>query len=164
MSLMRRSLVEELVDLTEPILEDFGYELVDLEFKQDGAEWFLRIFIDKEGGVLLDDCAGVSREVSAVLEVEDVIDRAYRLEVSSPGIERPLKKPEDFERFKGERIKVKTLDLIDPDERGHTRKTFVGTLLGLHDGRIRMLQLDKKGGEIEIALTEIGNANLDPEF
>ena len=164
MSLMRRSLVEELVDLTTPILEDAGYELVDLEFKQDGSEWFLRIFIDKEGGVLLDDCAIVSREISALLEVEDIIDRAYRLEVSSPGIDRPLKRPEDFERFAGERIKIKTLDLIDPDERGHTRKTFVGTLLGLHDGRIRLMQLDKKGGEIEIALTEIGSANLDPEF
>jgi len=164
MSMMQRSLVDELLDLTEPILEDFGYELVDLEFKQEGSEWFLRIFIDKEGGVVLDDCASVSREVSAILEVENIIDRAYRLEVSSPGIDRPLKKPEDFERFSGQRVKIKTLDLIDPDERGHTRKTFIGILLGLHDGRIRLQQVDKKGGEIEIALTEVGHANLDPEF
>lgn len=164
MSLMKRSLVEELLDLVEPILEDSGYELVDLEFKQEGREWFLRIFIDKEGGVNLDDCAGVSREVSALLEVENIIDRAYRLEVSSPGMDRPLKRPEDFERFAGQRIKVKTLDLIDPDGRGHNRKTFVGILLGLHDGRIRIQLTDKKGGEIEIALTEVGSANLDPEF
>lgn len=164
MSLMKRSLVEELLDLAEPILEDSGYELVDLEFKQEGREWFLRIFIDKEGGVNLDDCAGVSREVSALLEVENIIDRAYRLEVSSPGMDRPLKRPEDFERFAGQRIKVKTLDLIDPDGRGHNRKTFVGILLGLHDGRIRIQLTDKKGGEIEIALTEVGSANLDPEF
>lgn len=164
MSLMQRSLVDELLDLVGPILEDFGYELVDLEFKQDGAEWFLRLFIDKDGGVVLDDCASVSREVSAILEVEDIIDRAYRLEVSSPGLDRPLKRPEDFERFSGELIKVKTVDLIDPDDRGHTRKTFTGRLLGLHEGRIRLLQLDKTGGEIEIALTEIGSANLDPDF
>ena len=164
MSMMRRSLVDELLDLTEPILEDFGCELVDLEFKQEGSEWFLRVFIDKEGGVVLDDCASVSREVSAVLEVENIIDRAYRLEVSSPGMDRPLKKPEDFERFSGQRVKIKTLDLIDPDDRGNTRKTFIGILLGLHDGRIRLQQVDKKGGEIEIALTEVGHANLDPEF
>jgi len=164
MSLLKRSLVDELLDFVEPILEDFGYELVDLEFKQEGPEWFLRIFIDKEGGIGLEDCTSVSREVSAILEVEDIIDRAYRLEVSSPGLDRPLKKPEDFERFTGERIKVKSLDLIDPDNRGHKRKTFIGTLLGLHDGRIRLQQVDKKGGDVEIALTEIGAANLDPEF
>ena len=164
MSMMQRTLVDELLDLVEPILDDFGTELVDLEFKQEGPEWFLRIFVDKEGGVNLDDCAEVSREVSAILEVEDIIDRAYRLEVSSPGIDRPLKKPQDFERFTGERVKVKTLDMIDPDERGHKRKTFTGILLGLDDGRIRIRQTDKKGGEIEIALTEIGLANLDPEF
>ncbi len=164
MSMMQRPLVDELLDFVVPILEDAGYELVDLEFKQEGPEWFLRIFIDKDGGVNLDDCASISREVSAILEVENVIDQAYRLEVSSPGMDRPLKKPEDFERFSGERVKVKTLELIDPDERGHTRKTFIGTLLGLHDGRIRIRQTDKKGGEIEIALTEIGSANLEPEF
>lgn len=164
MSLMQRPLVDELLDLVKPILEDAGFELVDLEFKQEGPEWFLRIFIDKEGGISLDDCAEISREVSAILEVEDIIDRAYRLEVSSPGLDRPLKKPEDFERFAGERVKVKALDLIDPDERGHKRKTFTGTLLGLHDGRIRIRQTDKKGGEVEIALTEVVTANLDPEF
>lgn len=164
MSMMQRPLVDELLGFVEPILEDVGYELVDLEFKQEGPEWFLRIFIDKEGGVNLDDCASISREVSAILEVEDVIDQAYRLEVSSPGMDRPLKKPEDFERFSGERVKVKTLELIDPDERGHARKTFTGILLGLSDGRIKIRQTDKKGGEIEIALTEIGSANLEPEF
>lgn len=164
MNMMQRPLVDELVDLVEPIVEDYGYELVDLEFKQEGPEWFLRIFIDKEGGVGLDDCVTVSREVGAILEVEDLIDRAYRLEVSSPGMDRPLKRPEDFERFSGERVKVKTLDLIDPDNRGHSRKTFTGILLGLHEGRIRIRQTDRKGGEVEIALTEIGAANLDPEF
>ncbi len=162
--MMHRPLVEELLDLVGPILEDAGFELVDLEFKQEGPEWYLRIFIDKEGGITLDNCAEISREVSAILEVEDLIDRAYRLEVSSPGIDRPLKKPGDFERFAGQRVKIKTLDLVDPDERGHKRKTFTGILLGLHDGRIRLQQTDKKGGEIELALTEIGLANLDPEF
>lgn len=164
MNMMQRSLVDELVDLATPILDEFGYELVDLEFKREGSDWFLRIFIDKEGGVGLDDCVSVSRELSALLEVEDIIETAYRLEVSSPGLDRPLKKPEDFERFAGEKVKVKTLDLIDPDERGYTRKTFSGTLVGLFDGRIRLQLLDKKGGEIEIALTEIGSAHLDPEF
>ncbi|PLX98528.1 MAG: ribosome maturation factor [Desulfuromonas sp.] len=161
---MKRSLVDELLDLIEPVLEDMAYELVDLEFKQEGPEWFLRIFIDKDGGVGLDDCASVSREIGALLEVEDIIEPAYRLEVSSPGLDRPLKKPQDFERFAEHRVKVKTINLVDPDGRGYERKTFTGILQGVHDGRIRIEQTDKKGGEVEIALTEIGEANLDPEF
>jgi len=150
--------------LVAPILQDMAMELVDLEFKREGRDWFLRLFIDKAGGVTLDDCADVSREIDALLEVEEVIDTAYRLEVSSPGLDRPLKKPEDYERFKGRLVKVKTFEKLDPDERGHTRKTFVGELLGLEGGTVRILQQDKKGGVVEIPLDGIAKANLEFDF
>lgn len=157
-------IVERVHRLILPVLQDMAVELVDLEFKREGRDWFLRLFIDKEGGVTLDDCADVSREIDALLEVEEVIDTAYRLEVSSPGIDRPLKKPEDYERFKGRLVKVKTYEQLDPDGRGHSRKTFVGELLGLEEGRVKILQNDKKGGVVEIPLEGIAKANLEIEF
>ncbi len=159
-----QSILDQLADLITPVLDDLGLELVDLEYKREGRDLFLRIFIDKTGGVNLDDCAGLSREVSALLEVENIITDAYRLEVSSPGMDRPLKRPADFDRFIGERVKIKSKESIDPDGRGHNRKTFVGELLGLKEGRVSIRQLDKQGGEIEILLTDLDQARLDPEF
>ena len=161
---MHQSLLDELIELVNPILDDLGFELVDLDYSREGQDLFLRVFVDKTGGVNLDDCASVSREIGALLEVENVIADAYRLEVSSPGIDRPLKRPADFERFTGERIKVKTKDSVDPDDRGHARKTFSGELVGIKEGRICIRQLDKKGGEVEIALADLVQARLDPVF
>jgi ribosome maturation factor RimP len=161
---MATDLLANLLNLVQPILDDFGLECVDLEFKPDGHGQVLRLFIDKPGGVSLDDCVNVSREFSAILEVDDPIRGSYRLEVSSPGLERPLKKAKDFERFSGEKVKVKTTGLLDPDQRGHKRKTFKGTLLGLSEGGVRILQSDKQGGEIVIPLAEISEAHLEPEF
>jgi ribosome maturation factor RimP len=139
-------------------------ELVDLEYKHEGRDWFLRVFIDKEGGLTLDNCAEASREIGAVLEVEDLVRTAYRLEVSSPGIDRPLKKDKDFERFVGRLVKLKTHESLDPDQRGNARKTFVGTLLGITNGVVRVEQTDKKGGVVEFPLEEIAKANLEYEF
>lgn len=160
----QESTLDKVQRLIAPVLQDMAVELVDLEFKREGRDWFLRLFIDKEGGVTLDDCADVSREIDALLEVEDVIDTAYRLEVSSPGLDRPLKKPEDYERFRGRLVKVKTFEKLDPDDRGHSRKTFEGELLGLEAGMVRIRQLDKKGGVVEIPLEGIAKANLEFEF
>lgn len=158
------SIIEKVTRLTQPILDELGLELVDLEYRQHGREWFLRLFVDKEGGVTLDDCAEFSREVSMILDVEEVIPVAYRLEVSSPGLDRPLKKPSDFERFKGELVKIKAKELLDPDGRGHRRKTFVGQLLGLEDGLVRIEQTDRKGGVISLPLDELEQVHLEPEF
>lgn len=160
----QETILETVQQLLEPILEDMALELVDLEFKREGRDWFLRIFIDKPGGVTLDDCAEVSRGVGAVLEVENVIETAYRLEVSSPGLDRPLKKLPDFERFQGELVKVKTFEKMDPDGRGHERKTFVGELLGVEEGRVRIRQTDKKGGVVAFSPEAIAKANLEPDF
>jgi len=158
------SLLERVQRLILPLLESAGMELVDLEFKREGRDWFLRLFIDKDGGVTLDDCAEVSREVGSLLEVEDPIPSAYRLEVSSPGLDRPLKKPADFERFRGSLVKLRTYEKLDPDGRGHERKTFIGILLGLEDGRVRIEQNDKRGGIVAFELAAIAKANLEFDF
>lgn len=158
------AVVEQVISLAQPILEDMGFELVDLEYRQQGREWMLCLYIDKEGGVTLDDCAEFSRELSTVLDVEDVVPTAYRLEISSPGLDRPLKKAQDFTRFAGQMAKIKTMELLDPDQRGYTRKTFIGELQGLEDGKVCLKQSDKQGGRVHIALDAIDKANLEPQF
>jgi ribosome maturation factor RimP len=150
--------------LITPILAGFALELVDLELKGEGHRQVLRIFIDKPGGVNLDDCAEVSREISALFEVEDPIPGAYVLEVSSPGLDRPLKKLRDFERSVGRLVKLRTHELLDPDGRGHQRKTFVGELLGVEGTQIRLRQNDRRGGAVSIAFDAIAKANLELDF
>jgi ribosome maturation factor RimP len=161
---MREENLTQIETLILPILDDLGYELVDLQLQQDGKQLALRIFVDKPAGITLDDCVEVSREVSAILEVEDPIRSAYRLEVSSPGLDRPLKKATDFERFAGKKARLKSKNLIDPDQRGTTRKTFVGTLLGFEDDNVRLELTDKQGGVIAIPLADLDKANLEEEF
>ncbi len=154
---------EQIEKLIQPLLEDLDCELVDLEYQREQRGWVLRFFLDKVGGINLDDCAMASREISSLLDVENVITTAYSLEVSSPGIERPLKKPEDFKRFSGQLAKVKTLDSIDPDASGKNRKTFIGTLSGLEGDDI-LLILKNTTDAIRIPLQQIDKANLKHEF
>ncbi len=150
--------------LAAPILDELGLELVDVEYTQQGRNMLLCLYIDKQGGVTLDDCADFSREFSTVLDVENVVSGAYRLEVSSPGLDRPLKKEADFIRFTGEMIKLRTKALCDPDARGYTRKTFIGILLGLDGESVELEQVDSAGGKVLISLQEIDKANLEPQF
>jgi ribosome maturation factor RimP len=124
----------------------------------------LCLYIDKEGGVTLDDCANFSRELSTILDVEDVIPTAYRLEVSSPGLDRPLKKKDDFIRFAGQMVKVKMHSLLDPDARGYTRKTFVGILHGAEGEHVVVEQSDSTGGNVLLPLRDIDKANIEPQF
>lgn len=156
--------VEKVEQFVLPITEDLGLELVDIEYQREDRGWVLRIFLDKEGGITLDNCAEASREISTILDVEDVVDTAFNLEVSSPGLERPLKKLSDFERFCGKPAKIKTSRACDPDGRGQNRKVFSGLLQGVSDGRILLLQTDKKGGEVAFEHKEIDKANLVFEF
>ena len=144
-----------------PILESLGMELVDIEFARVGRNSVLRLFIDKQGGVTLDDCADVSRELSAILDVEDVIPGHFSLEVSSPGLDRPLKKPADYERFVGSLVKVCTYEAL-PDDDGNKRKTFIGRLVGLVDGNVAMKL--SEGQSASIPLEKIAKANLEFEF
>jgi ribosome maturation factor RimP len=106
-------IVEKIAGLVESIVRDEFLELLEVEFYATGGRWLLRIYIDKEGGVTIGDCERVSREVEQTLDVEDIIDHPYTLEVSSPGLTRALKKKSDFERYKGRRCKVVTSSLLD---------------------------------------------------
>ena len=104
---------EELKKLVQPVVEDMGFELFDLELSVRGRKSVIQIFLDKEEGISLDDCAEVSREVSTILDVEDLIPWSYILEVSSPGLDRPLRIPQDFKRFRGKLAQVVTREPID---------------------------------------------------
>lgn len=105
-----------------PIMEKYGFELWDVEYVKEGGTWYLRAYIDKEGGIMIDDCALVSRELSDILDEQDFIDDAYVLEVSSPGLGRPLKKEKDFARSIGEEVEIRTYRAID------RQKEFIGIL------------------------------------
>lgn len=159
-----RTIREKVEALVEPVLTSLGYEMVDLEYRREGRDMVLRFYIDCEAGVTLDNCVEVSREVGGLLEVEDIVPGAYRLEVSSPGLDRPLKKKKDFDRFAGRLARIKMLDRIDPDERGHERKTFVGRLQGTRDDTVVLDLTDKKGGTVLLPLGEIERANLEIEI
>ncbi len=147
--------------LLAPILDEHKLELVDIEFKKVGRGHVLRIFIDKPGGINLDDCAEVSRELSVQLDVEDSIAGRYTLEVSSPGIDRPLKNLQDFIRFKGKLALVKTAELIK-DEKGSPRKTFLGIIEEVDNGII-IIKL-KEGPLARIEMNKIIKAHLEFEF
>lgn len=147
--------------IAQPILESMGLELVDIEFGRVGPDAVLRLFIDKEGGVMLDDCAGLSRELSMILDVEDVIACNYTLEVSSPGLDRPLKKQADYDRFVGRTIKVRTYQPF-LDDSGNKRKTFLGKLDGLVDGVVKMSLAE--GQTASIPLVQVAKANLEFEL
>lgn len=157
-------LVEKIEQLVQPVVDDLGFELVDLEYQREQRGWTLRFFLDKEGGITLDDCAEASREISTLLDVEDVITTAYNLEVSSPGLERPLKKLADFDRFSGELVKIKTWQALDPDQSGKGRKTFIGTLRGVEGEDVVIACQGKTTTEMKIAFDQINKANLHFEF
>lgn len=160
---MAQSRVEATVEsLIRPLIEPMGYELVDVEFVKEGGRRFLRLYIDYEGGVTLDDCQAVSRAVEARLDEVDPIPENYYLEVSSPGVERPLKREADFARFAGKTIRISTYAPFDG------RKSFVGELLGLADGQVR-LRLKPQGAkgpdqEVAIPYDKVAKAHLYFEF
>lgn len=142
----------ELNSLLESTLQGLGYEMVDLEMSNHGK--LLRLFIDKPGGINIDDCALVSNHVSRLLAVE--MDFDYdRLEVSSPGLDRPLKKEADFIRFCGETVQIKLRVPLQG------RKKFAGILRSVQDGQV---QLEVDGNIVDLALSNIDKARLVPQF
>jgi len=153
--------VDRVAVLVDSLLASHGMELVDVEYKREGRQMVLRLFVDKVGGITLDDCAQVSREVSELLDIEDFITDKYTLEVSSPGLNRPLKREADYERYRGRLVKIRTYELTE-DEAGNRRKTFLGDLEGLRDG-IVTLRL-REGQMARIPLAGIAKANLEFEF
>lgn len=148
---------EQIRGILDPILASLGLSLWDMEFQKHGPSWLLRIYIDREGtGVTLDDCETVSRDLGAALDVEDVIPHAYTLEVSSPGLDRRLSKPEHFARFTGSAVKIKTYQLMNG------QKVFEGRLLGLSGDRVKVEI--KPGQIVEIPIGDIAKASLEVEF
>lgn len=105
-----------------PVVEEYGFELVDVEYVKEGSTWYLRAYIDKPGGITINDCETVSRRLSDILDEKDYIDESYIMEVSSPGLGRPLKKEKDFRRSIGREVEIKTYRMIDKT------KDFTGVL------------------------------------
>jgi ribosome maturation factor RimP len=139
-----------------PIFENNGYELYDIEFVKEGPNWYLRIYADKEGGITIDDCELISKETSAILDKNDPIEQAYILEVSSPGIDRPLKKPEDYEKYKGEIVDIKLYKSVDKV------KEFQGKLLGLEEETVTIE--DEDGKVLSFKLSDIASCRLSVIF
>ncbi|SJN54002.1 ribosome maturation factor RimP [Vibrio ruber] len=148
-------LEKQLSELLEAPVVAAGYELVGLEFVRAGAHSTLRIYIDHDNGITVDDCAEVSRQVSAVLDVEDPISVAYNLEVSSPGVDRPLFKSEHYEQFIGHEVNIVLKMAV-----GNRRK-WKGTIQSV-DGETIVVTVD--GQEEQFALSNISKANLIPKF
>lgn len=155
MSLYTEKVIKIVKELAIPILEREALELVDIEFKREARGWVLRIYIDKEGGVSLNDCTLVSQQLGDVLDVEDPIDTPYILEVSSPGLTRPLKGTKDYQRYIGRLVKIKTYKEI------YGKKVFIGELSGLKEGIVN-IKIDKKVYEIPYGL--IASAHLEVDF
>jgi len=156
---MQGDVLERVREMARGILEFEGMEYVHLEMKQMGGGAVLRLFIDREGGVTLEDCTLISRRLSAQLDVDDPINHGYTLEVSSPGLDRPLFSDRDYQRFSGQVVRVRT---AAPHQ---GRRQFVGRLVGLADGVVRIVT-DAQDGDEEIALPrdQIAEARLVPDF
>jgi len=143
-----KTIVEQML---APYLEQEGFELVDIEYVKEGSNWFLRVFVDKEGGIDIDDCSRISEYLSQRLDEKDPIPTAYFLEVSSPGAERPLKKPQDYARSVGKDVFVTTYEPIDG------AKEFEGKLIDFSEERV-IVQTGKR--TTEIPLSKIASARL----
>ena len=149
---MSKEIVDRVRAVANPILSDEGMELVDIEYRRESKGWILRLTLDKEGGITLDDCSRVSHEVGRSLDVEDFIQNPYTLEVSSPGLTRPLRTEKDFMKYRHRLIKVKTVDPIE------NRRQFKGRLLGVSENRI---EIESDGGIFQIPLSNVAKANLE---
>ena len=168
-----RKEIDDLWRLIEPPIEGAGLELVELQWNREAEGWVMRVFIDRPAGpkvpgggeedgsvfepmfVSHEDCEQVSRDLSATLDVADCIHHAYRLEVSSPGIDRPLRRERDFARFAGQKAKIRTSDPVEG------RRNFSGVLAGAREGRV---QIDCEDRSYQLSLDIIVRANLVPDW
>ncbi|MCL2617091.1 MAG: ribosome maturation factor RimP [Defluviitaleaceae bacterium] len=149
--------VEKRVEaLAAPICAELGISLWDVVFTKEVGNWYLRVFVDKDGGVAVDDCVATSRKLEKLLDEQDFIEPAYMLEVSSPGIDRPLKRPSDFEKYMGDYVDIKLY-------KAHNKvKNFQGKLRGQQDG---ILKIEIDGGELlEFELAKIASCRVAVMF
>lgn len=147
----RKEIITRIIELAEPLCAAEGLELVHVEFQFEPGGKILRIYLDKAGGLTLDDCVTISRQLSDILDVHLEIGEPYRLEVSSPGADRPLSRLSDFQRFKGETASIRTTLAIEG------QKNFKGVLIGISDETVMLLANDKT---INIPYDNIAKARL----
>ena len=153
---MKKSIEATIEELVQPIIDTNNFELVDVEYVKEAGEYYLRIFVDKEGGISLNECEVVSRALSEILDVKDPIKDNYYLEVSSPGLDRPLKKDKDFERYKGRDVEIKLYKPMNGS------KQFEGELVGLtEDNNIKVI-IDNQ--EVEFTRKEVALIRLAIKF
>jgi ribosome maturation factor RimP len=141
--------------LIEPVVTGLGYELVGVEYLAQGHHSLLRVYVDSDAGITVDDCADVSRQLSAMLDVEDPLPGAYSLEVSSPGVDRPLFEAADFERFSGQQARIRLLAPLDG------QRKFKGVLTGIQNNNVLLME---DGREVSVPLDRIAKANLVAEL
>ncbi len=146
---------ERVAQFAEPVVQQFGCSLWDVEYVREGGEWYLRLYIDKEGGVNITDCEAISRAIDPILDEEDPISESYTFEVCSAGLERTLKRPSDFEQFMGSAVCVR---LYVPKEGS---REFVGKLLGYEDGAVTIAVGTK---EVQFTKSEVAQVRLHAEF
>ena len=150
---------EEIVGLIEPVIESEGLELVELECLRMKTRWLVRIFIDREGGATLEDCTAISRQLGDLLNVHDLPPGPYTLEVSSPGLDRPLTRDKDFEKYRGSKVRIRTREPIDGS------RNFLGILVEVaaEDGR-KTVTVNVDGRTVRIDRDNIQKANLEYEI
>jgi len=150
---------EDIIALIEPVLEAQGLDLVDLEFARLGSRWLVRIYMDREGGVTLQDCSDMSRLIGDILDVNDLPPGPYNLEVSSPGLDRPLKREKDFIKYKGKQAKIRLREKLDGS------RNFRGVLAGIvEEGGRKFVVLEADGKEFRLPMDQILKANLEYEI
>lgn len=148
-------IIRDVNRLIEPVLDEMGFELVDTEYLSEHGKWVLRVYADEEGGITVDNCAKISKEISALIETSDIFQDEYVLEVSSPGLNRPLKRERDFQRVVGKKIKVKMYNPVKD------QKNFTGYLKAYKNG---VLYIEMKDKQVSLPRQEVKKANLVYEF
>jgi ribosome maturation factor RimP len=149
---MSKEIVDQARTIAQAILSEEGMEIVDIEYRRESKGWVLRLYLDKEGGVTLNDCTRISQEVGRSLDIEDLIRNPYTLEVSSPGLTRSLRTEKDFMRYRHRLIRIKTVNPIE------NRRQFRARLLGFSENQI---EIEIEGKVFQIPLSNVAKANLE---
>ena len=148
-------ITQQVWEFSEPVVQAHGCSLWDVEYIREGGEWFLRLYIDKEGGVNISDCEAISRAIDPILDEKDPIPDSYNFEVCSAGLERQLKRPSDFEQFMGSAVTVKLFKAVNG------AKEYAGTLTGYNDGAVT---IEAAGTTYTFQKNEVAQVRLRVEF
>ena len=149
------SVIKDVTLLVEPVLDEMGFELVDVEYLSGHGKVVVRIYADRDGGITLDDCALLSREIGDLLDVKDIVQHGYVLEISSPGLNRPLKMEKDFLSAVGRKVKIKMVRPLNG------QRNFTGKLRGFQDG---ILHIETVDNLFLLPWQDVGKANIVYEF